>query len=154
MILVIIGLHIIVQFGHVRQHTKVGIVQNLIGMHPEDVRHGVGLGGRLQLGPILVPVRYLHLNDHIGVFLRVGIADGLHTLALGNVPDLEFEMGLAVHRTTAAQGHQQRHSQRKRRNSGDFFHKHHSSASLLQFFSAPPLRLRFHGNHTPSPVSL
>ena len=130
MVLIIARLHVVIEAGDIRQNAEIGIVQDLVGVHPEDIRHGVGFGCGLQLGPVLVPAGDLYLDDHIGVLLGVGVADGLHALALGHVPDLEFEVGLAVHGAAAAQGQQQRQGQDQRRDAGDLFHKHHSSASF------------------------
>ena len=96
MVLVVLRVHVGVKVGDIRQHPKIGVVQDLVGMHPEDIRHGVAFGGSLQLGPILAPVGHLHLNDHIGVLGGVGVADGLHTVPLGYVPNLEGQMGLAI----------------------------------------------------------
>ena len=96
MILIEVGLHVVIEVGHIGQHPEVGVIQDLVGVHPEDVRHGVGLGGGLQLGPVLVPAGDLHLDDHVGVLGSVGVTDGLHTVALGDIPDLEGQMGLAI----------------------------------------------------------
>ena len=97
MVLIEVGVHIGVQVGDIRQHPKVGVVQDLVGVHPKDVRHGVAFGGGLQLGPILAPVGDLHLDLYIGVYVGcVSVADCLHTVPLGYIPDLEFQMGLAI----------------------------------------------------------
>ncbi len=110
-VLIVTALHIVVQVGHIGQHAEIGVVQKLVGVHPEDVGHRVGLGGGLQLGPVLAPAGDLHLNDHIGVLGGVGITDGLHTVTLGHVPDLEGQVRLAVRRAAPTQGQQQRDEQ-------------------------------------------
>ena len=85
------------QVGDVGQHAKFGVVQDLVGVHPEQIRQGVALGGGFQLGPILAPAGDLDLDDHIWVDVGcVGIAHGLHAIPLAYVPDLEGQMGLSV----------------------------------------------------------
>src|SRR5699024_8571260 len=54
-----LGLH---NVGAVCQFAVVGIFQDLVGMHPENIRHLVGHGGSFQLGPVFVPVDDLHFN--------------------------------------------------------------------------------------------
>ena len=56
---------VIIKVCHVGQHAEVGVVQQLVGMHPEDVRHGVAFGGSFQLCPVFAPAGGLHLDHHI-----------------------------------------------------------------------------------------
>ena len=88
-----LGLH---NVGAVCQFAVVGIFQDLVGMHPENIRHLVGHGGSFQLGPVFVPVDDLHFNMYIGMLGRVGVAHGLHTVALGHIPDLKGQVYGAV----------------------------------------------------------
>ena len=132
MILVVVGVYIIVEVCDIGQHTEIGIVQKLIGVHPEDVRHGVGFGGGFQLGPVLVPAGDLHVDDHIRVLRRVGVADGRHAVPLVDVPDLEGQVGLAVGGAAAAKAQQQREGQSKGGGAGNSFHN-----------STPLLHIRF-----------
>ena len=97
----VLGLH---DARAVHQLVVVGILEDLVGVHPEDVGGLAGHGGGLQLGPVLVPAGDLHLDDHIGVALGVGVAERLHAVPLKDVPDLEGQMGLAVARAAAAGG--------------------------------------------------
>ena len=95
-------------------------------MHPENVGGLFGHGGGFQLGPVLVPAGDLHLDDDVGVLFRVGVAHGLHTVALGDVPNLERQMGLAIARTAAAGGQaccRQRGCSRKERTARNLLHK-------------------------------
>ena len=97
MVLVVAGVLIGIEVRQVRQDAEVRIVEDLVGVHPVDVGHGVALGRSLQLGPVLAPVGNLDLDDHVGVHLGgVGIAHGLHAVPLGHVPDLEGQVRLAV----------------------------------------------------------
>ena len=91
-------------------------------MHPEDVRHGVGFGGGLQLGPVLVPAGDLHLDGHVGMLCGVSVADRFHARALGHVPDLEGQVRLAVGRAAPGERQQQRQHQGRRCHTGDSFH--------------------------------
>ena len=129
MVLVVVVLHVAVEVGHIRQHPEVGVVQDLVGVHPEDVRHGVGLGGGLQLGPVLVPAGDLHVDDDVGMLGRVGVADGHHAVALVDVPDLERQVRFAIGGSAAAQAEQQREGQSDGSDAGDLFH---NSTPLLQ----------------------
>ena len=96
MVLVVAGVLVGVEVRHIRQHAEVGVVQDLVGVHPENVRHGVGLGGGLQLGPVLGPVGDLHFDVNLGVLGGIGGADGLHARPLGHIPDLKGQVRLAV----------------------------------------------------------
>src|SRR5699024_4482595 len=78
----------------VGQLAVVGILQDLVGVHPENVGGLAGHGVGLQLGPVFVPAGDLYLDDHIGVLDGVGVTHGLHPVPLGDVPDLERQMGL------------------------------------------------------------
>ncbi len=104
MVLVVVGVYIIVEVCDIGQHTEIGIVQKLIGVHPEDVRHGVGFGGGFQLGPILTPAGHLDLNFHVRVLGSVGRTDGLHAGTLVHVPNLKHQMGLAIPGAAAGKG--------------------------------------------------
>ena len=64
---VIVWFDVIIKVCHVGQHAEVGVVQQLVGMHPEDVRHGVAFGGSFQLCPVFAPAGGLHLDHHIGM---------------------------------------------------------------------------------------
>ena len=88
--------------GAVCQHPVVGILQQLVGVHPENIRHLVAGGCSLQLGPVFVPAGDLHLNADIRVLLGVGRTHRLHAFLLCNVPDLEGQCLLAAGRTAAA----------------------------------------------------
>ena len=127
--LVVVRVHVVVEVRDVRQHAEFRVVQDLVGVHPEDVRHGVGFGGSLQLGPVLVPAGDLHVDDHIRVLRRVGVADGRHAVPLVDVPDLEGQVGLAVGGAAAAKAQQQREGQSKGGGAGNSFH---NSTPLLQ----------------------
>ena len=65
-------------------------------MHPEHIRHLITDGRCLQLGPVLAPARNLYLNYHIRVLCGISVANGLHSVPLIDVPDLECQMGFAV----------------------------------------------------------
>ena len=84
------------------QNPVVGILQQLVGVHPENIRHLVAGGCSLQLGPVFVPAGDLHLNVDLRVLLGVGRTHSLHALLLCNVPDLEGQCLLAAGRTAAA----------------------------------------------------
>src|SRR5699024_5551775 len=88
-----LGLHNVRAVG---QHAVVGILQDLVGVHPEDVGHLVGHGRRFQLGPVLVPAGDLDLDVDVGMLGSVGITHGLHAVALRNVPDLKGQVDGAV----------------------------------------------------------
>ena len=88
--------------GAICQNPVVGIFQQLVGVHPENIRHLVAGGGSLQLGPVFVPAGDLHLNADIRVLLGVGRTHGLHAFLLCNVPNLEGQFRLAAGRTAAA----------------------------------------------------
>ena len=96
----VLGVH---NVGAVCQLAVVGVLQNLVGVHPEDIRHLVAHGGGFQLGPVFVPAGHLHLDLHIGMLGGVSVAHGLHAVALGHVPDLEGQVHGAV-RAFAATG--------------------------------------------------
>ena len=121
-VLVVVGFHVVKEVGKVGQDAEVGVVQNLVGVHPEDVGHGVGLAGSLQLGPVLAPAGDLHLDVHVGMLGGVGGAHSLHAGSLVDIPNLKLEMGLAVGRAAPGQGQQQRSEQGYRRYAGNFFH--------------------------------
>src|SRR5699024_8158054 len=110
----------------VGQLAVVGILQDLVGVHPENVGGLAGHGGGLQLGPVFVPAGDLSLADRIGVLDGVGVTHGLHPVPLGDVPDLERQMGLAIARAAAAggqAGRRQRGCGRKERTAGNLLHK-------------------------------
>ena len=88
--------------GAICQNPVVGIFQQLVGVHPENIRHLVAGGGSLQLGPVFVPAGDLHLNADLRVLLGVGRTHSLHAFLLCNVPDLEGQCLLAAGRTAAA----------------------------------------------------
>ena len=125
MVFIIIGVHIIVEVCDIRQHSKIGVIKQLVGVHPEDVGHGVGLGGGLQLRPVFAPAGGLHFDLHIRVLGGVGLAHGFHPWALVYVPDLEGEVGLAVRCPASCQKrHEQRRRQKHWNNSLELFHRH------------------------------
>ena len=93
---------VVIQVGDVSQHTVVGIQQDLVGVHPEDVRQVAGASSGLQLGPVLIPAGDLDLDGHIGILFMVGISQGLHSIALGGVPDLHGQLAVAAGVTAAA----------------------------------------------------
>ena len=97
----VLGLH---NVGAVGQLAVVGILQDFVGVHPEDVRHLVGDGSRFQLGPVLIPAGDLHFNVDVGMLLGVSVTHRLHAVTLGNVPDLERQVHGAVGTVRAASG--------------------------------------------------
>ena len=99
---VVVGVLVRVEVRQVGQDAKVGIIKDLVGVHPVDIRHGVALGGSLQLGPVLAPAGDLHVDDHVRVLGGVGVTHGLHTVPLVDVPNLEGQVGLAVCGTAAS----------------------------------------------------
>ena len=120
--------------GAVRQHAVVGVFQQLVGVHPEDVRHLAAGGSGLQLGPVFVPAGHLHLDLHVGVLGGVGITHGLHTVPLGHVPDLEGQVDIAVRSraalVAAAAAHKARSHARCQQSGSHAFHVFHLNFSF------------------------
>ena len=96
MVGIVIGVLICIEVRQVCQNAEVGIIENLIRVHPIDVWHGVAFRSRLQLGPVFAPACDLYVNDYIGMLGCVGVTHRLHTVALEDVPDLEAQVGFAI----------------------------------------------------------
>ena len=104
------------QVGQVQKGAGGNVLEELVGVHPEDVRERAAHRGRLELHPVLIPRGHLGLDLDIGMLGHIGLSNRLHARLLVGIPETEGERDLFLGQSKTAHRGQQAQSQKSRKN--------------------------------------